>query len=401
MVLKMESISSRIANLSPSATVAMNQKSRDLKGQGVDVINMSVGEPDFNTPDHIKEAAKKAIDDNFSFYPPVPGFPDLREAISNKFKRENNLEFAPEQIVVSAGAKNSLANVILCLVDKGDEVIVPAPYWVTYVELVKVSEGKNVVIKGTMDNNFKVTADQIENAITSKTKAILLCSPSNPAGSVYNKRELESIAKVVEKHRNVFVITDEIYEHINFAGKHESMAQFDSIKERVVVINGVSKSYAMTGWRIGYIGAPLWLAKACTKLQGQFMTGPTTIAQKAAVAALNSDQSCVSEMNKAFKRRRDLIIGLLKDVKGLKTSVPDGAFYVFPDASSYFGKSDGKRRIENSTDFCMYLLEEAHVATVPGEAFGEPSGFRISFATSDENIVKAIERMKKALSKLN
>jgi aspartate aminotransferase len=401
MVLKMESISSRIANLSPSATVAMNQKSRDLKGQGVDVINMSVGEPDFNTPDHIKEAAKKAIDDNFSFYPPVPGFPDLREAISNKFKRENNLEFAPEQIVVSAGAKNSLANVILCLIDKGDEVIVPAPYWVTYVELVKVSEGKNVVIKGTMDNNFKVTADQIENAITSKTKAILLCSPSNPAGSVYNKRELESIAKVVEKHRNVFVITDEIYEHINFAGKHESMAQFDSIKERVVVINGVSKSYAMTGWRIGYIGAPLWLAKACTKLQGQFMTGPTTIAQKAAVAALNSDQSCVSEMNKAFKRRRDLIIGLLKDVKGLKTSVPDGAFYVFPDASSYFGKSDGKRRIENSTDFCMYLLEEAHVATVPGEAFGEPSGFRISFATSDENIVKAIERMKKALSKLN
>ena len=397
----MESVSSRIANLSPSATVAMNQKSRDLKGQGVDVINMSVGEPDFNTPDHIKEAAKKAIDDNFSFYPPVPGFPDLREAISNKFKRENNLEFSPEQIVVSAGAKNSLANVILCLVDKGDEVIVPAPYWVTYVELVKVSEGKNVVIKGTMDNNFKVTADQIENAITSKTKAILLCSPSNPTGSVYNKHELESIARVVERHNNVFIITDEIYEHINFVGKHESMAQFDSIKERVVVINGVSKSYAMTGWRIGYIGAPLWLAKACTKLQGQFMTGPTTIAQKAAVAALNSDQSCVSEMNKAFLRRRDLIIGLLKDVKGLKTSVPDGAFYVFPDASSYFGKSDGKRKIENSTDFCMYLLEEAHVATVPGEAFGDPSGFRISYATSDENIVKAVERMKSALSKLS
>jgi aspartate aminotransferase len=401
MVLKMESVSSRIANLSPSATVAMNQRSRDLKDQGVDVINMSVGEPDFNTPDHIKEAAKKAIDDNFSFYPPVPGFPDLREAISNKFKRENNLEFSPEQIVVSAGAKNSLANVMLCLVDKGDEVIVPAPYWVTYVELVKVSEGKNVVIKGAMDNNFKVTADQIEKAITSKTKAILLCSPSNPAGSVYNKHELESIARVIEKHSNVFVITDEIYEHINFVGKHESMAQFDTIKERVVVINGVSKSYAMTGWRIGYIGAPLWLAKACIKLQGQFMTGPTTIAQKAAVGALNSDQSCVSEMNKAFKRRRDLIIGLLKNIKGLKTSVPDGAFYVFPDASSYFGKSDGKRKIGNSTDFCMYLLEEAHVATVPGEAFGEPSGFRISYATSDENIVKAIERMKNALSKLN
>lgn len=397
----MESVSSRIAKLAPSATMAMNQKGRDLKAQGIDVINMSVGEPDFYTPDHIKEAAKKAIDDNYSFYPPAPGFPDLREAISVKFKRENNLDFSPEQIVVSAGAKNSLANVVLSLIDKGDEVIVPAPYWVTYVELVKVSEGKNVVIKGTIDNNFKVTAEQIEKAITPKTKAILLCSPSNPTGSVYNKNELESIARVVEKNKNIFVITDEIYEHINFVGKHESMAQFDSIKERVVVINGVSKAYAMTGWRIGYIGAPLWLAKACTKLQGQFLTGPTTIAQKAAVAALNSDQSCVSEMNKAFMRRRDLIISLLKDVKGFKTSVPDGAFYVFPDASSYFGKSDGKRKIENSTDFCMYLLEEAHIATVPGEAFGEPSGFRISFATSDENIIKAIDRMKNALSRLN
>lgn len=397
----MESVSARIANLSPSATMAMNQKGRDLKARGVDVINLSVGEPDFNTPDHIKEAAKKAIDDNFSFYPPAPGFPDLREAISNKFKRENKLDFSPEQIVVSAGAKNSLANVILSLVDKGDEVIVPAPYWVTYVELVKVSEGRNVVIKGTLDNNFKVTAEQIEQVITPKTKAILLCSPSNPTGSVYNRNELESIARVVERHKNVFVITDEIYEHINFVGKHESIAQFDSIKERVVVINGVSKAYAMTGWRIGYIGAPLWLAKACTKLQGQFLTGPTTIAQKAAVAALNSDQSCVSEMNKAFIRRRDLIISLLKDIDGLKTSVPDGAFYVFPDASSYFGKSDGKRKIENSTDFCMYLLEQAHIATVPGEAFGEPSGFRISYATSDENIIRAIERMKNALSRLN
>jgi aspartate aminotransferase len=397
----MESVSSRIANLTPSATVAMNQKGMDLKAQGIDIINLSVGEPDFNTPDHIKEAAKKAIDNNFSFYPPAPGFPDLREAISNKFKRENNLDFSPEQIVVSAGAKNSLANVMLSLIDKGNEVVVPAPYWVTYVELVKVSEGKNVIIKGTIDNNFKVTADQIEKAITNRTKAILLCSPSNPTGSVYNKNELESIARVVERHRHVFVITDEIYEHINFVGKHISMAQFDSIKERVVVINGVSKAYAMTGWRIGYMGAPLWLAKACTKLQGQFLTGPTTIAQKAAVAALNSDQSCVSEMNKAFLRRRDLLIGLLKEVKGLKTSVPDGAFYVFPDISSYFGKSDGKRKIENSTDFCMYLLEEAHIATVPGEAFGEPAGFRISYATSDENIVKAVERMKKALSKLN
>ena len=397
----MESISSRIANLSPSATMAMNQKSRDLKAQGIDVINLSVGEPDFNTPDHIKEAAKKAIDDNFSFYPPAPGFPDLREAISKKFKRENNLDYSPEQIVVSAGAKNSLANVILSLVNKGDEVIVPAPYWVTYVELVKVAEGINVVINGQIEKDFKVTATQIEKAITAKTKAILLCSPSNPTGAVYNKNELESIAKVVEKHGNIFVIADEIYEHINFAGKHESIAQFKSIKERVVVINGVSKAYAMTGWRIGYIGAPLWLAKACTKLQGQFITGPSTISQKAAVTALNSDQSCVSEMNKAFKRRRDLIIDLLKDIDGIKTIIPDGAFYVFPQVSSYYGKSDGERKIENSTDLCMYLLEKAHIATVPGEAFGEPSCIRLSFATSDENIVKAIERMKNWLHKLH
>ena len=397
----MESVSKRIATLSPSATMAMNQKGKDLKAKGIDVINLSVGEPDFNTPDHIKEAAKKAIDNNFSFYPPAQGFPDLREAISNKFKRENNLDFSPEQIVVSAGAKNSLANVILSLIDKDDEVIVPAPYWVTYVELVKVAEGKNIVIKGTIDNDFKVSVDQIEQAITPKTKAILLCSPSNPTGSVYNKNELESIAKMLEKHSNIFIITDEIYEHIIFVGKHESLAQFDSVKERVVVVNGVSKAYAMTGWRIGYMGAPLWLAKACTKLQGQFLTGPTSIAQKAAVTALNSDQACVAEMNKAFRRRRDLIIDLLKSVDNIKTIVPDGAFYVFPEISSYFGKSDGDRKIENSTDFCMYLLEKAHIATVPGEAFGEPAGFRISYATSDENIVRAIDRMKNALAKLS
>ena len=397
----MESVSKRIATLSPSATMAMNQKGKDLKAKGIDVINLSVGEPDFNTPDHIKEAAKKAIDNNFSFYPPAQGFPDLREAISNKFKRENNLDFSPEQIVVSAGAKNSLANVILSLIDKDDEVIVPAPYWVTYVELVKVAEGKNVVIKGTIDTDFKVSVDQIEQAITPKTKAILLCSPSNPTGSVYNKNELESIAKMLEKHSNIFIITDEIYEHIIFVGKHESLAQFDSVKERVVVVNGVSKAYAMTGWRIGYMGAPLWLAKACTKLQGQFLTGPTSIAQKAAVTALNSDQACVAEMNKAFRRRRDLIIDLLKSVDNIKTIVPDGAFYVFPEISSYFGKSDGDRKIENSTDFCMYLLEKAHIATVPGEAFGEPACFRISYATSDENIVRAVDIMKNELAKLS
>jgi aspartate aminotransferase len=398
--LLMESISARIASLSTSATIAMNQRGKDLKAQGIDVINLSVGEPDFFTPDHIKSAAKKAIDDNFSFYPPAPGFPDLREAISNKFKKENNLDYSPEQVVVSAGAKNALSHVMLSLVDKGDEVIVPAPYWVTYVELVKIAEGKNVVINGRLENKFKVTAAQIEKSITPKTKVILLCSPSNPTGAVYSRDELRSIAEVVEKNPAIFVVTDEIYEHINFVGKHESIAQFGSIKERVVVVNGVSKAYAMTGWRIGYIGAPLWLARACIKLQGQLLTGPSTISQKAAVTALNSDQSCVSEMNKAFRRRRDLIISLLKDVNGLKTCVPDGAFYVFPDVSSYYGKSHGERKIKNSTDLCMYLLEEAHIATVPGEAFGEPACIRISFATSDENIVEAIRRMKTYLDKL-
>jgi aspartate aminotransferase len=396
----MENLSQRLQSLSPSATMAMNQKSRDLQAQGVDVINLSVGEPDFYTPDHIKDAAKKAIDDNFSFYPPAAGFPDLRKAVSEKFKRENNLDFSPEQIVVSTGAKNSLANVILCLVDKGDEVIVPAPYWVTYAELVKVAEGKNVVINGTLENDFKVTADQIEKAITPKTKALLLCSPSNPTGAVYSKDELEAIANVIEKHPHVYVITDEIYEHINFVGKHVSLAEFPAIKERIVVINGVSKAYAMTGWRIGYIGAPQWLAKACTKLQGQFTTGPTTIAQKAAVAALNSEQSSREEMNKAFMRRRDLIMEELKEVNGLKYNKPEGAFYVFPDCSSYFGKSVNGKVIENSEDFCIYLLEEGHVATVPGKAFGEPSCFRISFATSDEKITEAINRMKNALDKL-
>ncbi len=396
----MEKISARLQSLSPSATMAMNQKSRDLKAKGVDVINLSVGEPDFNTPDHIKAAAKKAIDDNFSFYPPAAGFPDLREAISKKFKRENNLDYSPEQIIVSTGAKNSLANAILTLIDKGDEVIVPAPYWVTYVELVKLAEGKNVIINGSIDNNFKITPQQIENAITPKTKAILLCSPSNPTGSVYSKSELEAIAKVLEKNPQVFAITDEIYEHITFVGKHESLAQFESIRDRVIVINGVSKAYAMTGWRIGYMAAPLWFTKACIKLQGQFTTGPTTIAQKAATAALNDDQTCVKDMNIAFKRRRDLILNLLKDIKGMRTPEPEGAFYVFPEISSYFGKSFNGKKIETSNDLCIYLLEEGHIATVPGEAFGEPSCMRISYATSDEKLTEAVNRLKKALEKL-
>jgi len=396
----MEHISARLASLSPSATMAMNQASKDLKAKGVDVINLSVGEPDFYTPDHIKNAGKKAIDDNFSFYPPAPGFPELRKAISAKFKRENKLDYAPEQIVVSAGAKNSLANIILCLIDKGDEVIVPSPYWVTYAELVKLAEGKNVIIRGVIEDDFKVTAAQIENAITAKTKAILLCSPSNPTGSVYNKAEMEAIAKVVEKYPRIFVITDEIYEHINFVGEHESIGQFNSIKDRVVIVNGVSKSYAMTGWRIGYMAAPLWLAKACTKLQGQILTGPTASAQQASVAALNGDQSCVQKMLVAFKRRKNLIMELLKDVPDIKVSEPDGAFYVFPKIDAYFGKSFNGRKIESSNDLCLYLLNEGHIATVPGEAFGEPTGLRISFATSDDKIVEAIKRMKIALANL-
>jgi aspartate aminotransferase len=397
----MEQVSSRIAKMSPSATMAMNQATRDMKAKGIDVINLSVGEPDFNTPDHIKKAGKKAIDDNFSFYPPAPGFPELRKAVAKKFKRENNLEYAPEQIVVSAGAKNSLANVILCLVDDGDEVIVPSPYWVTYVELVKLAGGENVVIRGEIENKFKVSAAQIEAAITPKTKAILLCSPSNPTGSVYSKEELEAIAGVVEKHPRVFVVTDEIYEHINFVGKHETIGQFKSILDRVVIINGVSKAYAMTGWRIGYMAAPLWLAKACTKLQGQLITGPTTNAQMASIEALNSDQSCVSEMLVAFKRRKDLIMNLMRDIPGIEVVEPEGAFYVFPRVESYFGKAYGDKKIESSNDLCLFLLEEGHIGTVPGEAFGEPTCIRISFATSDDKIIEAIRRMKEALAKLN
>ncbi len=396
----MEHVSARLASLSPSATMAMNQASKDLKAKGVDVINLSVGEPDFFTPDHIKAAGKKAIDDNFSFYPPAPGFPELREAIAAKLKRENDLDYSPEQIVVSAGAKNSLANVMLSLIDKGDEVIVPSPYWVTYVEQVKLAEGKNVILRGKIENDFKVTANEIDKAITSKTKAILICSPSNPTGSVYNKEELAAIAKVIEKHPRVFIVADEIYEHINFVGKHESIGQFESIKERVVIVNGVSKAYAMTGWRIGYIAAPLWLAKACTKLQGQMLTGPATNAQKAAVEALNGDQSCVKEMLQAFTRRKDLIVKLMKDIPGIEISEPDGAFYVFPKVDIYFGKSFGERKINNSTELCLYLLEEGHIATVPGEAFGEPTCIRLSFATSDEKITEAVNRMKKALENL-
>lgn len=396
----MEFLSSRIKNMTPSATVAMNAATTELKSKGINVINLSVGEPDFFTPDHIKDAAKKAINNNKSFYPPVPGFPELRKTISEKLKRENNLDYAPDQIVVSVGVKNALANVILCLIDKDDEVIVPAPFWVTYTELVKLAEGKNVIINGELKNKFKVTASQIEEVITPKTKALLLCSPSNPAGSVYTKDELASIVKVLEKHPHVFIIADEIYEHINFVGKHESIGQFESIKDRVIILNGVSKAYAMTGYRIGYSVSPGWLAKACVKLQGQLITGPATIAQSAAIEAMNGDQSCVKDMLKAFIRRKNLIVELLKEIPGFEVAEPDGAFYVFPRIDSYFGKSSENRKINSSNDFCLYLLEEGHVGTVPGEAFGDPTCFRISFATSDDNIREAVKRMKTVLAKL-
>lgn len=396
----MEYVSTRVAKLSESATMAMNQASRDLKAKGVDIINLSVGEPDFNTPDHIKAAGNRAIENNISFYPPAPGFPELREAIVKKFKRENNLHYKPEQIVVSSGAKNSLANVMLCLIDRGDEVIIPAPYWVTYSELVKLAEGTNIIINGKIENNFKVSAEEIEKAITPKTKALLLCSPSNPTGSLYNKQELEAIARVIEKYPRIHIVTDEIYEHINFVGKHESIAQFEPIKEKVIVINGVSKAYAMTGWRIGYMAGPLWMAKACTKLQGQLLTGSTTNAQMASIEALNGDQGCVKEMLVAFKRRKDLIIQLAKDIPNIQVSEPDGAFYIFPKIDYYFGKTYGNRKITNADDLCLYLLEEGHIATVPGGAFGEPTCLRISFATSDDKIIEAMRRFKEALLKL-
>ena len=394
----MESISNRVNSLSPSATIAMNQKSRDLTAKGINVINLSVGEPDFFTPDHIKAAAKKAIDDNFSFYPPVAGFPDLKKAISEKFKKENNLDYSPEQVLVSCGAKHSLANALMSMIDKGDEVIIPAPFWVSYLELVKVCEGIPVVISAGFDNNFKITPEQLAAAITPKTKSLLLCSPSNPTGAVYSKKELRALADVLAKHPRIIVISDEIYEHINFIGGHETIAQFADMKDRTVVINGVSKAYAMTGWRIGYMGAPLWLIKACDKLQGQTTTGATTISQKAATAALTGDQSCVGEMNNAFKRRKDLVVKLVREIPHLKVYDPDGAFYVFPQVNAYYGKSINGKKIENSNDLCLYLLEEAHIATVPGEAFGDENCIRISFATSDEKLVEAMKRMKNALA---
>ncbi len=396
----MEKVSNRIAALAESSTIAMNTKTKELQAQGIDVINLTVGEPDFFTPDHIKEAAKKAIDDNYSFYTNVAGYPELIDAICKKFKRENNLDYSPNQIIVSNGAKHSLANAILALINKGDEVIIPAPYWVSYAELVKLAEGTNVIIDTDIETDFKITPSQLEAAITPRTKAFLLCSPSNPTGSVYTKQELKALVDVLAKYPDIFIITDEIYEHINFIGGHQSIAQFDEIKDRTVVINGVSKSYAMTGYRIGYMAAAPWLAKACNKLQGQMTTNASTIAQRAAIAALNGDQSVVEKFRQIFQRRRDLVFELISKIDGIKCNKPDGAFYVFPDVSSFYGKSANGKVIKNSDDMSFYLLEKAFVATVPGSGFGNDKCIRISYATSDDKLKMALERMKKALEML-
>lgn len=396
----MAQLSDRLNRLAPSATLAMSQKSSEMKAQGIDVINMSVGEADFNTPDHIKNAAKEAVDNNYSRYSPVPGYADLRKAIAAKLKRENHLEYNINEILVSNGAKQSVCNTVMALVNDGDEVIIPTPYWVSYPQMVKLAGGNPVFINAGFEQNFKITAQQLEDAITPKTRLLILCSPSNPTGSVYTKDELESLAEVIKSHEDLFVLADEIYEHINYTGRHESIAQFPGMKERSIIVNGVSKAYAMTGWRIGFIAAPEWIVKGCNKLQGQYTSGPCSVSQKAAEAAYTLPQDCVEEMRKAFERRRNLIVELAKDIPGLEVNTPQGAFYLFPKCSSFYGKSDGKRTINNSTDFAMYLLEVGHVATVAGDAFGDPECFRMSYATSDENIREAMSRIKDVLSRL-
>ena len=397
----MQNLSDRLNRLAPSATLAMSQKSSELKAQGVDVINLSVGEPDFNTPDHIKQAAIKAVEENWTRYSPVPGYPTLKDAIVNKLKNENGLDYKPSQILVSNGAKQSVCNTLMAIVNPGDEVIIPAPYWVSYPQMVLLSEGTPVFVEAKIEQDFKITPEQLEAAITPKTRALILCSPSNPTGSVYSKEELEGLKNVLMKHERVIVVADEIYEHINYVGSHASMAQFDDIKDRVVIINGVSKAYAMTGWRIGFIAAPEWVVKGCNKLQGQYTSGPCSVSQKAAEAAWNGPQECVEQMRQAFERRKNLSVKLAKDIPGLEVNDPQGAFYLFPKCSSYFGKTDGTRTINNSTDFAMYLLEVGHVATVGGDAFGSPECFRMSYATSDENIVESMRRIKEVLSKLH
>lgn len=396
----MNELSARLNRLAPSATLLMSQRSNELKAAGVDVVNLSVGEPDFNTPEHIKEAAKKAIDDNYSRYSPVPGYPILREAIAGKLKRENGLEYKPSQIICSNGAKQSVCNVIMSLVGEGDEVIVPAPYWVSYTQMVKLADATPVTVPTGLEQDFKMTPAQLEAAITPQTRALILCSPSNPTGAIYSYGELEALAEVLKKHTRVMVISDEIYEHINYIGKHASIAQVPGMKERTVIINGVSKAYAMTGWRIGFAAAEEWVVKACNKLQGQYTSGPCSVSQMAAAAAFAGPQECVEEMRRAFERRKNLIVSLARQIPGLEVNDPEGAFYLFPKCSSYFGKKDGGNVISDSNDMALYLLDKAHVATVCGDAFGAPGYFRISYATDDDSIRKAMQRIAEALAKL-
>ena len=394
-------LSSRLNRLAPSATLAMSQKSSEMKAAGIDVINLSVGEPDFNTPDHIKAFAKKSVDENWSKYSPVPGYADLREAIVAKLKNENGLDYKASEIVVSNGAKQAVCNAIMALVDDGEEVIIPTPYWVSYPQMVLLAGGTPVHIPAGFDQNFKITPAQLEAAITPKTRMLILCSPSNPTGAVYSKAELEALAEVIKKHPEMYVLADEIYEHINYVGKHESIAQFPGMKEQSIIINGVSKAYAMTGWRIGYMAAPEWIAKGCNKLQGQYSSGPCSVSQRAALEAYTASQACVEEMRQAFERRKNLIVGLVKEIPGLEVNTLDGAFYVFPKCKSFLGKTDGERVIKDTNDFAMYLLEVGHVATVGGDAFGDPECFRMSYATSDENIVEAMRRIKECCAKLH
>ena len=396
----MAQLSNRLNRLAPSATLAMSQKSSEMKAQGIDVINMSVGEPDFNTPDHIKEAAKKAIDENYSRYSPVPGYPELRKAIVAKLKNENGLEYGINEILVSNGAKQSVCNTVMALCNDGDEVIIPAPYWVSYPQMAKLAGAEPVIVNAGFEQNFKMTPEQLEAAITPKTRMLILCSPSNPTGSVYSQEELDALAKVILSHEELYVLADEIYEHINYVGKHASIAKAEGMRERTIIVNGVSKAYAMTGWRIGYIAAPEWIVKGCNKLQGQYTSGPCSVSQKAAEAAYTMDQTCVETMRQAFQRRRDLIVKLAKDIPGLEVNVPEGAFYLFPKCSSFYGKACGDKVINNSNDLAMFLLEEGHVATVGGDAFGDPACFRMSYATSDDNIREAMKRIKETLAKL-
>ena len=396
----MTKLSDRLNRLAPSATLAMSQKSGEMKAQGIDVINMSVGEPDFNTPDHIKEAAKKAIDENYSRYSPVPGYIELRKAIVEKLKKENGLEYSTNEILVSNGAKQSVCNTVMALVNDGEEVIIPAPYWVSYPQMVKLAGGEPVIVEAGFEQNFKMTPEQLEAAITPKTRMLILCSPSNPTGSVYSEEELRGLAEVIKRHEGLYVLADEIYEHINYVGKHSSIAHIEGMRERTIIVNGVSKAYAMTGWRIGFIAAPEWIVKGCNKLQGQYTSGPCSVSQKAAEAAYTTSQECVETMRKAFERRRDLIVELAKDIPGLEVNKPEGAFYLFPKCSSFFDKSYNGKKIENSTDLAMFLLEVGHVATVGGDAFGDPYCFRMSYATSDDNIREAMKRIKDTLALL-